>query len=70
MPDGWRAAFGEQLCEELSKELKRAGIIDSYRIIQIKEKYGGLRWYDAGNTKNGYAIIHKYEELSKRICIE
>ena len=28
MPDGWRIAFGEQLCAELKAELERAGILD------------------------------------------
>ena len=70
MPEGWRAAFGEQLCEELREELIKANYLDKYRITQIKDKYGGLRWYDNGNTKKGYEIIHKYEELSYKICID
>ena len=69
MPDGWRIAFGEQLCEDLRAELEHSGAIDDYRIIQIKEKYGGLRWYDNGNTKEGYGIISKYAALSERTCI-
>ena len=28
--------------------LKKANYLDKYRIVQIKEKYGSLRWYDAG----------------------
>ena len=40
MPDGWRIAFGEQLCAELKEELDRAGYTDQYRITQIKEKFG------------------------------
>lgn len=70
MPDGWRAVFGEQLCEELREELIKANYLDKYRIMQIKEKYGGLRWYDNGNTEKGYKIIRKYEELSYKTCIE
>ena len=38
--------------------------------MDIKEKYGTLRWYDAGAPKEVYDIIHKYEELSFRTCIE
>ena len=70
MPDGWRAVFGEQLCEELREELIKANYLDKYRITQIKDKYGGLRWYDFGNTKKGYEIIRKYEELSRKTCID
>ena len=69
MPDGWRKAFGEQLCEELKAELVKAGALDDYRIVQIKEKFGTLRWYDNGNTEAGYKIISKYEALSARTCI-
>ncbi len=69
MPDGWRSAFGEQLCEELKAALEAAGFLEKYRIIQIKEKYGFLRWYDNGNCDEGYKVIRKYEDLSKRICI-
>ena len=70
MPDGWRIAFGEQLCSELKEELEKAGALDGYRIMQIKEKYGGLRWYDNRNTKRGHEIVSKYEEMSLRTCVQ
>lgn len=69
MPDGWRTAFGEQLCEELAEELRKHGCLDTYIITQIKEKYGILHWYDAGNTKHGYEIIGKYARQSRETCI-
>lgn len=69
MPDGWRKAFGEQLCDELKTELEQAGVLNDYRILQIKEKYGELRWYDHGNTEDGRQILRKYAELSSRTCI-
>lgn len=72
MPDGWRIAFGEQMCEEIKQELLRAGgekLLNEYMIVQIKEKYGGLRFYDNGFTKEGFDIIAKYERLSERTCI-
>lgn len=69
MPDGWRIAFGEQLCDELKAELEKAGRLDQYYILQIKEKYGTLCWYDSGNTSAGYGILEKYERISARTCI-
>ena len=48
MPYGWRIAFGDDLLKELKDELIRWNYLDKYRIVQIKEKFGGLRWYDAG----------------------
>ena len=48
MPRGWKIAFGEQMCEELRNELLRWDYLDDYRILQVKEKYGTLHWYDNG----------------------
>ena len=70
MPEGWRKAFGEQMCQEIKDELIKASALEKYRIMQIKEKYGSLRWYDNFNTQKGYDIIHKYEEISARTCIQ
>ena len=73
MPDGWRIAFGEQMCEEIADLLKRANYLDKYHITQIKEKWGGLRWYDNGVPQayynELYDIIKKYEKLSEKTCI-
>ena len=69
MPDGWRIAFGNALLEELREELVKARYLEDYRIVQIKEKFGQLRWYDNGNTKQGYKILGKYADLSRRTCI-
>ena len=69
MPTGWRKAFGIDLCKELKTELKKHKYLRKYRITQIKEKFGGLRWYDNSNTKEGYNIIQKYEHISFNTCI-
>lgn len=69
MPEGWRKAFGLQMCDEIKKELKKYNYLYSYRITQIKEKYGTLRWYDAGAPKSVCDIIHKYMGISWNTCI-
>lgn len=70
MPDGWRKAFGEHMCEEIREELVRVDYLQKYRITQIKEKYGTLRWYDFGCIERMLReIIPKYEHLSARTCI-
>lgn len=54
MPDGWRKAFGEMMCEEIKQELVRCNYLNEYRILQIKEKYG---CYDSETevlTKDGW----------------
>ena len=71
MPTGWRIAFGEELCKEIMEELTRNNCVDSYRIVQIKEKHGALRWYAQGGTERVHReIVPKYEKLSRRICIQ
>lgn len=71
MPDGWRKAFGKQMCEEIRKELIKFNYLYKYRIVQIKEKYGSLRWYDWGYPKDSKIgeIIDKYEDISTHTCI-
>ena len=73
MPDGWRRAFGKQMCEEIRKVLIKGNYLNNYRVAQVKEKYGTLRWYDEGAPSSIYRelqdVIDKYEELSYRTCI-
>ena len=69
MPDGWRKAFGLQMCEELKQELIRINKIDEFRIVQIKEKFGELRFYTNWTTDEIEAIINKYTKLSRKTCI-
>lgn len=69
--EGWRITFGDSICEEIQSELEKFNYVDRYRILQIKEKYGSLRWYDSAVPKDCQIpkIIRKYEKLSKTICI-
>lgn len=71
MPDGWRIAFGEQMCEEIREALIDDGDLDKYRTVEIKEKYGSLRWYDNGCKAGSkvHDIIRKYEYMSAETCI-
>lgn len=69
MPTGWRKAFGEQMCDELLEKLQQEGKLETYRILQIKEKYGALRWYSTGGTDETHWIAERYEKLSARTCI-
>ena len=36
--------------------------------VQVKEKFGGLRFYTGGLIDGGYAIIGKYEDESYATC--
>ena len=70
MEPGWRKAFGIQMCKELKQELKKHKFLYKYRIVQIKEKWGYLHWYDGRTQKDSkiYDIIRKYEQISAKTC--
>lgn len=74
MPEGWRSAFGLQMCRELKEILEKAGALNDYRITDIKEKYATLRWYDNGvpvqAEKEYLAWQSKFVNLSQRTCIK
>lgn len=69
MPSGWRKAFGIKMCKEIKTQLKEKGLLKAYRIDQIKEKFGTLRWYDHNTCKEVLDIINKYEDISYHTCI-
>lgn len=72
MPKGWFKAFGIQMLNEIRDFmlLHNPKFLYQYMITDIKEKYGGLRWYDYGTPKGMYEIINKYEKLSYETCIK
>ena len=71
IPVGWKIAFGEIMCEEIKQELIRCNYLDEFRILQAKEKFGGLRIYTNGEPVDCKVqqIIDKYSTLSENICI-
>lgn len=71
MPMGWKKTLGIQLCEELREELLRIdpALLNTYKVSQVKEKYGTLRWYGVGYSDRMDDIITKYNDFSKYTCI-
>ena len=74
IPEGWKKEFGEQMCEELQTVLKKHNCVELFRIIQIKEKYGGLRLYYSPLpeqcNREIRRVIAKYEDISEHTCCE
>lgn len=73
MDSGWRHAFGIQMCKEIKEALLKAGgrkLLRSYRVTQIKEKFGSNQWYDNGAPEDVHKIVTKYEYISFRTCID
>lgn len=70
MPRGWQIAFADQLIEDLALALEKDGIRpEEYVIIDVKEKFGGLRWYDNGGA-NVEQVLDFYEVKSQLTCCE
>lgn len=60
----WQA-YKERLEEDLAKAVKEAP-----EVLQVKEKFGGLRFYVSGATPEIQAAIDFAESLSHTICEE
>lgn len=73
MPKGWKKAFGIQMCEELRDILIEGNYLDEYQVVQVKEKYGRLCWYDNGVPESVWDKycdwLSKYEDLSEKTCV-
>lgn len=62
MPDGWRVAFGDALCDEIQAEYEKLTEEQKkdFYIVQTKEKFGGLRMYMSLHIDSIDGIISKY----------
>jgi len=56
-----------KLCEDIEKVLKENEPI-GFEVIQVKEKFGSLRFYVDGGNNTIYQLINKAEEKSMTIC--
>ena len=65
---GWFGLIWK-LCEDIDIIVKREAWKD-FSVDQIKEKFGGLRFYINGGNKEVFDLIHKAEEESFEICEE
>lgn len=63
---GWVGEGWNDLLKELIDKLIEIGW--DKRISQIKEKYGGLRFYPEGTTADGWKLIQSYEGASYNVC--
>jgi len=70
MDNGWRKAFGDIWCEEMQKALEATNFVTSFRINQMKEKYGQLRVYHNNYAKPIAHVTNAFEVISEHICIK
>lgn len=63
--DGWMPLLG-RLCIDLTAVVCEDRL--QFRAIQVKQKFGGLRFYAQGGTARTWALIDAAEALSTTIC--
>ncbi len=65
---GWYDLL-DKLCTKIEKELdKDESLKKDFLVTQIKEKFGGLRFYVGSATDKIFKIIDKYENKSYKVC--
>jgi hypothetical protein len=67
--DGWFNIIWD-LCEKIEKELNEHGNDPDFpfEVLQVKEKFGGLRFYTNWETKEIGDLINEAEEKSYKTC--
>mgnify|MGYP001617612068 FL=1 len=69
--DGWFNLI-DKLCSgiqsHIDKEKKKNPEYEQVRVVQVKEKVGGLRFYTDRTDQKTAGMIHKAERESYKIC--
>lgn len=64
---GWYDLI-EGLCRDIREILKKHPEIKNFSVLQVKEKFGGLKFYVGGANEEIFNRIRKAEEDSYKIC--
>lgn len=73
LPIGWSGLILD-MCKEIKEELVKHDLVSKYEVIEAKEKWYGLSWYDGLSDFSPMPsaitdIVCKYEMLSREICM-
>ena len=73
LPIGWSGLILD-MCKEIKRELVKYNLVSKYQVIEAKEKWYGLSWYDALSDLSHMPpaitdIVCKYEMQSKGVCM-
>lgn len=68
VPEGWAKKFGGKLSEDIWSIIKEKDLVGKYNLLQVKEKFGMLRWYGRPAVPEIEDIIKKYTHISKYTC--
>lgn len=64
--DADKKKFAKYYCGDYDE--KNCDLLHTFRILDIKEKFGQLRFYSNFSTKGVSKIISKYTKISERTC--
>lgn len=64
---GWRSMFLE-LCKGIKREIQK-DLLNDFCILDVKEKFGGLRVYVLGANEEIERLLDEYEKKSRKICV-
>ena len=65
--DGWFDLIWN-LCESIEKELELLNNSEEFMVIQVKEKFGQLRFYSTYKTDKILDLVQDAESKSQLIC--
>ena len=73
LPIGWSDLILD-MCKEIKGELVKYNLVSKYEVIEAKEKWYELRWYDGLDDLSPMPsaitdIVCKYEMRSKEVCM-
>ena len=72
LPMGWSGLILD-MCKEIKQALPKE-LVDKYQVVEAKEKWYELRWYDALSDLSPMPsaitdIVCKYEMQSREVCM-
>ena len=73
LPTGWHDLILD-MCKEIKRELVKYDLVSKYEVIEAKEKWYGLSWYDGLSDFSHMPpaitdIVCKYEVQSREVCM-
>lgn len=68
VPSGWLNIVKEFL-PKLKARLIEIDFLDKYKITQIKEKFGFIRWHDNTADDGVIKLVQELEQKSEKTCI-
>ena len=73
LPRGWHDLILD-MCKEIKRELIKYDLVSKYEVVEAKEKWYGLSWYDGLSDLSPMPpaitdIVCKYEMQRKEVCM-